>query len=439
MKVLTHVALFFIIICNTYAQEYGWSVIYKPPDAAATVIDFYDSTHGWIESWNGIRRTTDGGRVWSEPFTKLNAVVESIKFFNRKEGWAVASNFTPTAAVYKSTDSGKTWQELYRNDRIRFYGKAITRNKVIAAGLKDYNTPLPDTAVIVRTTDGGTTFKEEAYLDSPFVYFRTLDFTDSLHGWIYGEYDSTGTSIYVTNGMFLWTSDGGGSWKKINVMDPTFRFKAICFIDSINGWAWSSSFYRTSNGGKNWLEIWKPPQVNYRDPSFTKIFFLDSLSGWACGDGFIYGGARELIWKTEDGGYSWKEESVGLSRYAYDIKMLSKTLGYVAADEVVLKYGAITDVSMPPHKIPPGYRLKDNYPNPFNPSTTIGYELPERTRVELKVYDVLGKEIAILVSEEQGAGVYSKEFDARGLPSGIYFYEITTKNFERVKQMMLLK
>jgi len=87
------------------------------------------------------------------------------------------------------------------------------------------------------------------------------------------------------------------------------------------------------------------------------------------------------------------------------------------------------------------YELLQNYPNPFNPSTTIKYQIPELRFVTLKVYDVLGNEIATLVKEEKPAGEYEVEFriDNLELTSGIYFYQLHTVNYVETKKMMLIK
>ena len=85
------------------------------------------------------------------------------------------------------------------------------------------------------------------------------------------------------------------------------------------------------------------------------------------------------------------------------------------------------------------YELFDNYPNPFNPSTTIKFEIPELSFVTLKVYDILGGEISTLINEEKSSGSYEVEFDASDLPSGIYFYKLQTENFAETKKMTLLK
>ena len=89
--------------------------------------------------------------------------------------------------------------------------------------------------------------------------------------------------------------------------------------------------------------------------------------------------------------------------------------------------------------IPEAYALRQNFPNPFNPSTEILFDLPEDATVSLVVYDVLGREVARLVQEELRAGTHRARFDAQGLPSGIYFYRIQAGDFAQTRCMTLLK
>ena len=90
-------------------------------------------------------------------------------------------------------------------------------------------------------------------------------------------------------------------------------------------------------------------------------------------------------------------------------------------------------------KIPSEFSLKQNYPNPFNPSTMIQYDLPVSGKVELKVFDILGKEIAVLVNEVKPAGSYSVRFNASNLTSGVYFYRMKTGNNVMIKKMLFIK
>lgn len=88
---------------------------------------------------------------------------------------------------------------------------------------------------------------------------------------------------------------------------------------------------------------------------------------------------------------------------------------------------------------PSAFELEQNYPNPFNPSTTIRYNLPQAGFVNLKIYNALGQEVALLVNQEQVSGVYEATFDATNLSSGIYFYRLESAGFVSTKKMMLVK
>ncbi|MDZ7766501.1 MAG: S8 family serine peptidase [Melioribacteraceae bacterium] len=90
-------------------------------------------------------------------------------------------------------------------------------------------------------------------------------------------------------------------------------------------------------------------------------------------------------------------------------------------------------------EIPLEYNLSQNYPNPFNPSTIIEYSVPQNEYVSIKVYDLLGRDVATLVNETKSAGTYKVNFDGRNLSSGIYFYKINAGSFNTVRKMMLLK
>lgn len=91
------------------------------------------------------------------------------------------------------------------------------------------------------------------------------------------------------------------------------------------------------------------------------------------------------------------------------------------------------------YAIPTEYKLEQNFPNPFNPATVIRYQLPTKTLATLKIFDVLGKEVSVLVNEENEAGFHQVEFNGTGLASGVYFYVLQTGNFVKTKKFILMK
>ncbi len=117
------------------------------------------------------------------------------------------------------------------------------------------------------------------------------------------------------------------------------------------------------------------------------------------------------------------------SDYEYRLKQIDINGKFAYSKTLNIKY------------VPVQYKLLQNYPNPFNPSTTIEYELPKQSKVVLKIYDILGKELATLVDREQQAGKYSIQLSAERyhLASGVYFYRLTAGSISQVKKLMLLK
>ncbi len=99
----------------------------------------------------------------------------------------------------------------------------------------------------------------------------------------------------------------------------------------------------------------------------------------------------------------------------------------------------ITGLEEGPSGIPAGYTLSQNYPNPFNPATSISFSIPQSEQVSLKIYNVQGQEVAVLVDRVIPAGNYRYEWNAASLPSGTYFYKITAGKFSAIKKMILLK
>ncbi|MGB5289347.1 MAG: T9SS type A sorting domain-containing protein, partial [Ignavibacteriaceae bacterium] len=153
-------------------------------------------------------------------------------------------------------------------------------------------------------------------------------------------------------------------------------------------------------------------------------------------------GPRKLFTIFDLTGYTYSlSQGVGIDSIydTFDFGENFVTLKGCIIDGIV--YGDTTTVGVEDEETPiaANFKLEQNYPNPFNPKTNIQYAISNRQFVTLKVYDVLGNEIASLVNEEKPAGEYEVEFDATGLPSGIYFYQLKAGNFVETKKMLLIK
>ncbi|MGD8781294.1 MAG: T9SS type A sorting domain-containing protein [Ignavibacteria bacterium] len=126
--------------------------------------------------------------------------------------------------------------------------------------------------------------------------------------------------------------------------------------------------------------------------------------------------------------YSYTDIPTGGTTFKYRLKQIDFDGAYEYSDEVEITLDGITEFS-----------LDQNYPNPFNPTTTISYQIPETGDVSLKIYDVLGREVMTLINETQASGVYSVEFNASKLASGVYIYRLKCNDFLQTKKLLLLK
>jgi hypothetical protein len=161
-------------------------------------------------------------------------------------------------------------------------------------------------------------------------------------------------------------------------------------------------------------------------------------NGWE-NIGFVKGNGTTTVQKN----YSFEDKNLSEGNYKYRLKQVDYDGSYKYSIEIEVKIS-----------LPEECSLSQNYPNPFNPTTTINYTIPEvisnpagRERnlfVTLKVYNVLGKEVATLVNEQKQPGVYSVEFNShsdkdQNLSSGVYYYNISAGDYNESKKMILLK
>ncbi len=140
--------------------------------------------------------------------------------------------------------------------------------------------------------------------------------------------------------------------------------------------------------------------------------------------GFVNGNGNSNI--IHD--YKFIDSNIKAGKYFYRLKQIDNDGNF--------KYSKIITIDLSNHF---SFNLSQNYPNPFNPTTNIKYQIAKPEKVILRIYDILGREVATLVNEKKQAGIYSVNFNSKNLSSGVYFYQLKAGDFNKVKKMLLLK
>jgi predicted esterase len=145
-------------------------------------------------------------------------------------------------------------------------------------------------------------------------------------------------------------------------------------------------------------------------------------------------GAR-LVWKNQKGSEVIQKDS---SKYGGGLITIPAFKVFKASSRLMVSWHLIDGIA-DAYTVPSQYRLEQNYPNPLNPSTTIKFELPKASMVRLSVFDMLGREVSVLVNERRDAGVHEVKFDGSNLASGVYFYRMKAGDFVQSRKLLLLK
>jgi len=289
-------------------------------------------------------------------------------------------------------------------------------------------------------------------------------FSSSLAGFNGGKALSMATSwlgvdtIYIgttpegsTNAAIWRSLNGGVNWTNISGTSVPNRYPTDLFANPYNakevfatfGGFGSAHVLKSTNAGNNWIDITNnlpdvPHQSIFVDPLFTNNIYVGNDLG---------------VYASTNGGTTWGEFKTGMP-YAiiFDLtyvpvgrKLRATTHGNGIWERKLLATPVAIQNENP--GTPKEFSLSQNYPNPFNPVTSIKFSIPQLSfpnasignPVSLKVYDLLGKEIATLINESLNPGSYSVNFDARNLSSGIYFYTLQSGNFKQTKRMILIK
>lgn len=371
---------------------------------------FTDNLYGWVVGDEGkILNTVDGGDTWVVQTCNDTKDLNSVYFTDRLNGWAAGEG-----NIYKTDNGGNTWTQRYQ---ITSAGYIPRENYEFINNEVGYFIYI---SRIYKTTDGGFNWFQPSS-----KYFYGFSFIDEFVGWAIGQ-----DGIYKT-------IDGGTNWSLLFKREVTF-YEYINFIDVNNGWLspGDGSLMRTTDGGVNW-------SVKYNNENYSigQTFFINKETGWVSASDINY---NDYLLKTIDGGNSWDEynpSGIDLS----SIFFIDSNNGWIVGAGGIWHTelgGVKTDIQdeeFDEKYLPNSFILSQNYPNPFNPTTTISYTLPEDGNVQLKIFDVLGREVTTLLDGFSSKGKHSVVWNGRNFSSGIYFYSIIYEGMTLNKKMLMIQ
>ena len=418
------------------------------------VITFINANIGFIggRSYTRIYNTIDSGITWSlvniSGLTDTVGRINKMFFVNPTNGWAVANG------ILKTTDYGFNW---FAQLNAPFSG--ITSIHFVDS-LYGWATDVGHRPY--KTTDGGLNWIEQTNLniwDSRDIYFR-----DYQNGYLIGY-----NELYNT-------TDGGYTWI-LNPIVAGFGIAELSSFEDSTVFIVGGKTFRSVDGGVNWFEF-----TELNGITLTGLSLLNSGFGFAVGSGGLIlkyydttyvpveliSFRGELInekvvltWITasELNNYgfevqksfdkeTWekigfvigKGTSTEISYYSFTHSILKSGKSYYRLKQVdydgTYKYSEVIEVEA---STPKEFSLKQNFPNPFNNTTAITFQIPKDYFVVLKIYDVLGNELKTLIQENKKAGDYTITFSTDDLSSGIYFYKLTAGEYKSIKKLMLLK
>ena len=337
---------------------------------------------------------------------------------------------------------------------------------IIISGVTDYYWGTIDFVTIKLNPSGDTVWA--AQYNSPqngYDYFSAMALDGSNNIYVTGEIYNIGgnhdiiTIKYNPYGDTVWTRRYSGP---ANGDDKVYAFavdnSGNVFITGSTYYAETGFDYLTikynTSGVQQWIRTYAGlGYSNYLDYAYS-IALDDFGNSYVTGATEIstYDFDYATIKYDSDGNEKWviKYNGTGeLNDYANSICVDNSGYVYVTGcsmgvgtgwDFATIKYTQTpSSLEENPQNIPAVFKLYENYPNPFNPSTVISYQLPIGGNVTLKIYDILGNEMAKLVDEYKPAGTYEVTWYAENLPSGVYFYRLQAGSFIETKKMLLIK
>lgn len=389
----------------------------------------------------GVFRSTNGGSSFNQiglPVSNVKNIVFSgdsliftstpsgVQKFNRiTEEWTnlglqnvEAVSITPAnylyaatfdEGLYKSTDFGNNWliTNLTIDTLMSVYNILSVSDDMLFAATE---------LNLRKSVDGGFSW---TILPIKTDFFSRAMFLNNNDIWVTG-YGISNYILYKSSDGFIFDSTFYGfTWSENNCISGTAEGR-IFIVDP------SSGLFNSIDNGQNWEQ-----QIN--SYSIWTVYSNDS--------GLVLGGARDSIWYSSNFGNNWIQLPLPLKRQnnVTDIKNdINNQLFLSTYDEGLFEFDIITNLEGDQSHIY-NFSSSQNYPNPFNPITLIEFQIPEQGSVSLKVFDILGKEVATLINETKLAGTYKVEFDGSKLASGIYFYQLKVGKYIVAKKMILLR
>jgi photosystem II stability/assembly factor-like uncharacterized protein len=362
---------------------------------------------GLVDNYKGLfMKSTNSGQSWFTYGSLPTSVyyLLALHFVNSTTGFAAASfDFSGGVddRVIKTSNAGQSWTVLTMPENINNLSDVyfVDMNTGFAVGYDEVN----DTArgVILRTTNAGLSWSRQIFME--LYQFNSVHFTNS----------STGITVGSSNSI----------------------------IQAIE-----TKMYRTTNSGITWTNIY-----NYDEVEIQGIRFV-SGTGTALIYGYKFLGleSREIVAKTTNYGISWTEGNLNdTGLILIDSELLNQNNWYLSGGDlegswnnpVILHTtnGGGIGIMQISSEIPESFVLFQNYPNPFNPATNIKFQIPKSSFVKLVIYDLLGREITVLVNLELKAGTYQADWNASIYPSGVYFYKLIADEYIETRKMVLVK
>jgi hypothetical protein len=398
-----------------------------------------------VTLYGGVFLSTNNGESWTQASNGLTDLgITTLVVSPEKNGAGTANLFAGTGSgVFLSTNNGTNWTLVNAGLKIADVnalvissdGNGITN---LFAGTQK------DPGVLLSTNHGSSWTPARIGLTASPVSALAL-IPDGAGGTnlFAATFETFGGVKPDESGVYR-STDNGWNWIPVKTGLQDANVKVFGFWPATGGPGTNiyagtvgSGVFLSTNNGASWKAISAglPQYVN------VSAFAFSPVSGSA-GVAHIFAGTSAGVFLSTNNGTSWTAVNSGMTNMSVCAVALSGAYLFAGNDYGVWRRPLsemVTDVEDNHNQLPSTFALAQNYPNPFNPSTTITYELPRSSHVSLCVYNTLGQLINVLVDESKPAGVFSGQFDAATLPSGVYFYRLQAEEFTQTKKLVIVK